>query len=299
MKTEHDFEQRSPEWFAARRGRITASNVAAILGRDPFRNADDVMRQMVRDHHGAPSEFTGNVATHYGQMHEREALEALEDLMVVDIEEVAFWTREGDEWAGCSPDGVIESNGHGLVGVEIKCPYSLRNVKDRVDEPEMSVPPGHYDQMQFSMWVTGRGGWYYGRWCPAGIRPRFVSVDHDWQSENLPILREFHARFLEECEAPDRHLDPLREELGAGAGELVADYLDLKQTIAAAQERQKQIIAELVEMSDGCDAKIGDVNLTYVKRGGAVSYGEAIKDLLPDADLEPYRGKPSGYWRLG
>jgi hypothetical protein len=39
--------------------------------------------------------------------------------------------------------------------------------------------------------------------------------------------------------------------------------------------------------------------LTLVKKDGAVSYSKAIKALLPDADLEPYRGKPTEYWMLG
>lgn len=46
-------EQRSEEWFEARKNRITASAVGAILGNAPYATRDDVMRRMVREYHGA------------------------------------------------------------------------------------------------------------------------------------------------------------------------------------------------------------------------------------------------------
>jgi len=59
-------EQRSNEWFAARKGRITGSAVGAILGLNPWAGRNDVMRRMVREYHNQPSEFTGNSATQWG-----------------------------------------------------------------------------------------------------------------------------------------------------------------------------------------------------------------------------------------
>ena len=67
-------EQRSEEWHKARSGRITASQVGAILGHSPYATRDDVMRRMVRDYHGAEREFVGNIATEYGNFHEAGAL---------------------------------------------------------------------------------------------------------------------------------------------------------------------------------------------------------------------------------
>ena len=67
-------QQRTEEWFEKRKGRITGSNVGAILGRSPFMKRKDVMRNMVREYHGYPSEFTGNIATNYGTHNEPIAL---------------------------------------------------------------------------------------------------------------------------------------------------------------------------------------------------------------------------------
>ena len=58
-------EQRSKEWFKARKGRVTGSMVGAVLNINPWMSANDAMRSMVRAFHGAESEFRGNIATEY------------------------------------------------------------------------------------------------------------------------------------------------------------------------------------------------------------------------------------------
>jgi len=68
-----ELQQGSDDWFNARVGRVTASNVGAILGLSPFRKRADVMRSTVREYHGVLSEFTGNVATEYGNLYEHLA----------------------------------------------------------------------------------------------------------------------------------------------------------------------------------------------------------------------------------
>ena len=71
-------KQRSPEWFEARKGKITGSRIAGILGVSPFQTPDSVMREMVREWHGLPPEFTGNIATRWGEDHEDDARRSYE-----------------------------------------------------------------------------------------------------------------------------------------------------------------------------------------------------------------------------
>ena len=40
------------------------------------------------------------------------------------------------------------------------------------------------------------------------------------------------------------------------------------------------------------------VRVTQVIRAGAIAYAKAVKDLLPGADLEPYRGSESLSYRV-
>ena len=49
-------QQRTSEWFAQRKGKITGSIAGAILGLSPHLTRDAVMRRMVRDWHGAEKE---------------------------------------------------------------------------------------------------------------------------------------------------------------------------------------------------------------------------------------------------
>ena len=68
--------------------------------------------------------------------------------------------------------------------------------------------------------------------------------------------------------------------------------------IELAEARKKELLAGFVEAAKDQDATLCGRNLTRVQRPGAIAYAKAVKDLLPSADLEPYRGKPSEYWVL-
>ena len=61
-----NIEQRTPEWFKQRKGKITGSVAGAALGLNPYMTPMQLIRRMVREYHGLESEFTGNIATEYG-----------------------------------------------------------------------------------------------------------------------------------------------------------------------------------------------------------------------------------------
>lgn len=286
-------KQRTDEWMRTRKGRITASNVGAILGVAPYATRADVMRRMVRDYHGAESEVSSNVATEYGTGNEHGALIDFRLETGEDVQEVGFITRE--DWAGCSPDGLIGDD----AGLEIKCPFGKR--KDAKPEFKSIIEqPHYYAQVQFSLWVTGRKRWAFYQWAPGGTSLEEVPVSVEWQDENLPLLRQFYAEYLDAIKDPGEYLAPLRKEIdGIKASMLLREYDEMAEAEERAKERKSAILNELVEMADGKNAEICGRKLTHIEKAGAVSYAKAIKDLCPGADLDPYRGKPSSYWRLG
>lgn len=63
-------EQRTDEWFTARRSRLTASDVASVIGRNSKRNSIDIILEKL----SLRSSFTGNAATEHGQKYEDEAI---------------------------------------------------------------------------------------------------------------------------------------------------------------------------------------------------------------------------------
>lgn len=283
-------EQQSEEWFAARKGRITASIAGAILGCAPYMTRADAMRRMIRDAMGAEPEFTGNIATEYGNRNEPGARVEYEMLTGNKVTQAGFIPFE--DWAGCSPDGLIDGG-----GLEIKCPFSMRD--DAKDFKPLAEQPHYYAQVQFSMVCTGLDRWDFFQWSPKAYRLESVSQDAEWQAENMPKLRQFYAEYLAELKDPAPHLGAKRAEIDTPqAAMMVAEWDQLSEAIERAEERKKEILAEAVRLAGDKNAIFAGRNLTRVERAGSVAYAKALAKYAPDADLEPFRGKPVAFWQL-
>jgi putative phage-type endonuclease len=290
-----EIQQNTWEWHEARKGLVTASNVGAILGHDPSRTRVDVMRAMVRACLGAPPEFTGNIATEYGNRFEDQAAEELALALGVELLPGGWFRRE--DWAGASPDRLMPS---GVDLIEIKCPFSLRDARPPALFKSIDEQPHYHDQMQFQLWVCEALSCLFWQWCPADALGEVIWPSDEWQAENLPKLRQFHAEFLDElANNADEHLAPKRVEIDTPeAHKLAAEYDELAEAIGNAKARQADILKEAVRLSGGKNATFAGRNLTQVNRAGSISYAKALKDIAPEADLEPYRGKPSSYWMM-
>jgi len=284
-------EQRSPEWFEARKGRVTGSMVGAILGLDPNCTRDEAMRRMVRAAHGAPSEFVGNIATGWGQTHEQEAKEDFQYKCGFEVKPAPFVVHPDLPWLGASPDGYIR----GDMLLEIKCPFGLRDHAAPVPFKTIEDQPHYYAQMQVQLFVTGREACLFWQWTPNDNALSRVDFNQDWINQNLPKLQAFYEEFLEED--PADHLAERRVIIdNPRALQMMAEYNDMVDAEARAAERKKEILAELVEMVGGRNAIIGRQKLTKISKEGAISYAKAVKELAPNADLSKWRGKPSSYW---
>lgn len=286
-------EQRTAEWFAQRRGRVTGSNVGAILGVNPWRTADDVLRAMVREHHGAPSEFEGNQATAHGNFHEDGAIVEYTMETGIKIRPCGFFVHPEHDWLGASPDGLIGDD----TLAEIKCPYGKRN--DIIPKfKTLAEQPHYFAQAQIEMSCAQRGKVHFFQWTPNATMLEFVHIDHAWLADAIPKLHAFHARYLAELDNPD-HLQERRKRLsGAQWEDLLAEYDLCSANAKRAEERQKEIIAELEKATAGQDAEICGRKFTRVVRAGAVSYAKVVKEKLQGLDLSPWTGKESSYWRL-
>lgn len=283
-------EQRSTEWHKQRVGLVTGSSVGAILHLAPYATRDDVLRRMVREYHGYPSEFQGNVATEYGTNNEPIALMHYEREYKNYVDKAYFVAHENG-WLGASPDGYI--GGDGLI--EIKCPFSRRKDALFISIDEQ---PHYYAQIQTQLFVSGRKWCDFYQWSKYGSKLERVYRDDNWLDENLPRLKQFHAEYIDEMHNAE-HLEPLRKEINSQyTAILLEEYDQLSDAIALADERKKEVLTELVSIAKGKDALIHGRKLTSVTRAGSVAYAKVVKDHCADIDLEPYRGKESSYWKL-
>ena len=286
-------EQQTDGWHAARLGLVTASNAGAILGCDPYRNNEDVMRQMVRSFHKAKREFSGNVATEYGNFHEAGARIDYQLWSGNIVEPCGFFALESEPcWLGASPDGLIGVNGL----LEIKCPYGMRESKGQFKA--LQEMPHYYAQIQIQLMVTCRDWCDFFQWCPSAHVVERVKRDNFWLLDNIPVLRAFWERYKEELGNPI-HLEDKRKVIeNEAASKLLREYDEVTDQLDFAQQRKKEIIDQLVMMAKDRDALVCGRKLTKVEREGSVSYAQVVKQFCPEVDLEPYRGKPSTSWRL-
>ncbi len=299
-----EIKQRSPEWFEQRKNRMTGSRIGAILGVNPWQTPDDIIRAMVREHHGAPSEWVENPATTHGTNNEQRAILCFMKRTGLNVEQCGFFPY-GDR-LGASPDGLVGSSSI----IEVKVPFGLRNEKE-AQFKTLAEQPHYWHQVQMEMLATGRDEAFFVQYIapkgdpfspdyvPEQINIKHVKRDVNWIDKVLPELDAFYKRLLAELDNP-AHLDPLRQVVDTPqAADLLAKIDALRARQKEDTAKEKELLAELVELVGGKDADVHGRKLTLVKRQGSVSAAALIKKYsVSKEDQDELRGKPSESWRL-
>ena len=144
----YDFEQLSDEWFQVRLGKFTASKAADLLMKETTVGYNNLINQIVYERltSKSPETFTNNWMQRGTEL-EAEAIKAFELETFQKIRSVGF--IEMDEWTGCSPDGLLNSDGL----IQIKCPKFSTHIDYLLSR---KVPSDYYKQCQFELMVTER-----------------------------------------------------------------------------------------------------------------------------------------------
>lgn len=155
-------EQRSPEWFAARLGKVTGSRVADLMAKTKSgysASRANYMAELICERlTGEQAERFQNAAMQHGTDTEPQARAAYEFMTDRAVVETGFTIHPTIADFGASPDGLIGADGL----LEIKCPNTATHVDTLLTE---TVPAKYITQMQAQMACTGRA------WCD------FVSFD--------------------------------------------------------------------------------------------------------------------------
>jgi putative phage-type endonuclease len=141
--------QGTPEWFAERAGKVTASMVSAVLAKPETAGYRDYQAQLVAEIlTGKPqgSDYT-NAAMQFGTEMEPLARSAYEAETGFSVDEVGFCQHPAIERAGASPDGLVGDSGL----VEIKCPKVATHLAYLIAG---IVPVGYKNQMMWQMACT-------------------------------------------------------------------------------------------------------------------------------------------------
>jgi hypothetical protein len=184
-------QQRSVEWRRKRCGVVTASRYADIMTEPRTKAAKEnnewsetarsyMLEKLGELITGVPADRFRSQATSWGMDWEKEAFDAalvaVAERFKAEVEapvgEFAFIQHATEDFIGCSPDGIIGADGL----LELKCPYNPANHLRTVLSGQM--PDKHVEQVQGSLWVTGRQWYVFGSFDPrmadAGIDPLFV-----------------------------------------------------------------------------------------------------------------------------
>lgn len=205
-------DQGTPEWHAARCGRVTASRVADVIAKTKTgygASRANYMAELIAERlTGAQAEGYTNAAMQWGKDHEADACDAYAFAHEAELETVGFVVHPAIVMAGASPDRLVGDLGL----IEVKCPNTATHLDTLISR---DVPGKYWTQIQFQLACTGRD------WCD------FVSYDPRLPSRMRLFVRrvERDGALIAELEAEvaafiaelDRKLEALDASLGAAA----------------------------------------------------------------------------------
>jgi putative phage-type endonuclease len=183
-------EQRTEDWFLVRAGKFTGSKFVDVMARnkktgEPLKAYHDLIMQLVVERMtGQPVEGPTGQALKWGTEVEPYAREAYELETGEIVRESGFIIHPVHAFVGCSPDGLIGSDG----GLEMKCP---KDSAVHLERFEKGMPDEYIGQTQGCMWVTGRKWW------------DFVSYD--------PRMPESHRIYIQRIERDEKYIADLEQ----------------------------------------------------------------------------------------
>lgn len=203
--------QGSDAWKQLRLGKVTASRVADVIAKTKSgysASRANYMAQLIAERlTGVVAESYVNDAMRHGTETEPEARSAYEFYQSATVEQVAFAAHPKIDQAGCSPDGLVGSDGL----VEIKAPNTATHLETLLDQ---KIPSKYVPQMMFQMACTGR------QYCD------FVSYD--------PRMPEHMRLFVKRLHRDETKIREIEEEVAAFLLEMAVKLSQLNSLYAEA-----------------------------------------------------------------
>ncbi|PIT69771.1 lambda exonuclease family protein [Bartonella tribocorum] len=160
-------EQRTAEWFQARLGKVTASNIYNVISKTakgtPTSKYEDYKIKLITERLiGEANPYYETEDMRWGIEHEEDALREYAFIYDTEVTRCGFIQHPTIQMAGASPDGLIDKDGL----IEIKCPRSTTHMRFFINN---EIKPEYLAQMQFQMACTER------KWCDfISYDPRFA-----------------------------------------------------------------------------------------------------------------------------
>lgn len=207
-------QQRSPAWHAARRGKLTASNIGSVLGLCPWTNRqtaynramglDKFLGQCLNAAIGhvpvsrlkvSPLLYAGNDATRWGTANESNGILAYTAHTGNVVDATGLHVDKTNAWIAGSPDGLIGTEGM----LEVKCPFWRKKNGSRL---HMQIPSYYYMQMNLCLEITEREWCDFITWAPEGYAIYRVTRDNNLHEAMMPHYLKFFAAIQRDAAKP-------------------------------------------------------------------------------------------------
>lgn len=279
-----DLQQGSREWLELRKKSITATDIATIMGVNPYKTPYQLWQEKL----GIKEPDTENDAMRRGKSLEPIALESFCRLKGKYYEPAVVVGRFCP-WAMASLDGICDA---GLSIVEIKCMG-----KSNHDEAVSGVvKPLYMYQMQWQMFVTELSECDYFVFSEESHNVISVKRDQDLINQMIPAAEKF-LKCLDTFTPPemtdrdyvDRSGDPYLEEL-------MSAYKSIYEQIKHQEAMLSQYKDSIIKYCEDKNTFTERGKLTRIVTKGRVQYDKIPE--LQDVDLEPYRAKEIVSYRI-
>lgn len=191
-------QQRTDDWYKARRGKLTASNLGGLLGLVSWTPRKEAYERVLGQEQNArkPENWYGNRACEWGTTHE---VDGILDYMTKTgnlVNATGLHTHPTIPWIAGSPDGFI---GHeGLI--EVKCPYYQK--RDGSSRVHKKIPIYYYLQINALLEITQRQWCDYVCWTPEGCAMFRVQRDKDTFDWLMQYYQQIYAAVRNLMPAP-------------------------------------------------------------------------------------------------
>lgn len=226
-------QQRTPAWHAARKGKLTASNIGAALGLCPWTTRLQAFNRAMgldrfvgkamaeiqgRDRHwecmglcnGTCEHIlkrkvlkqwrdrvagAGNDATRWGTANESNGILAYSAHTGNVVDNTGLHVHPHTSWLAGSPDGLIGTGGL----LEVKCPFWRKKDGSRVHK---QIPAHYYLQINLCLECTERDWCDFISWSPDGYKIYRVLRDKELHEMLMPHYLKFFAAMQRMANAP-------------------------------------------------------------------------------------------------
>lgn len=271
--------QRSSEWLAWRASGITATDISAIMGVNPYKTALDIYN----DKAGFGKEIFDSPSMQRGRDYETEALNKYS----LDTNKIFAPLCVQDGIFRASLDGYCDEG----ILIEIKIPL------EKNFESQVKNPPVHYlYQIQWQMMIVG---------IHVGTLVFYNPEDKCYETVDIGRDPELQAAMIREANLfwdnfqngipPECNVDDCLELTSPDAIKL-ANLLE--RAIEARKESEsieKALKQQLIDLGDGGDFRCGKIVVKFIEGSKTLDKDAMERDNI---DLAKYQKSAKSFWKV-